>query len=252
MRRVVACIDNSVASRPVLAAANALAPVLGASVEAVHVAEDGDTTVRAAADDAHVPLRVVHGDPLDELVAVSAAGDVVAVAIGVRDIPSGRRAAGHVALALANRVDAPVLVVPPDAQPPEHIHRVLIAMEGTPDKMRPLKNAVELASAAGLELVVIHVDDESSIPSFSDQVQHEVTAYTHEFLARFLPGAPSARLELRIGVPVDEILGAAESTEPDLLALGWPQTEDPVRGPVAHELLERCPVPMLLVALASS
>ena len=63
----------------------------------------------------HVPLRILHGDPLDELVAVSAADDVVAVAIGVRDIPSGRRAAGHIALALANHVDAPVLVVPPDA-----------------------------------------------------------------------------------------------------------------------------------------
>ena len=99
---------------------------------------------------------------------------------------------------------------------------------------------------------MIHVDDESSIPSFSDQVQHEVNAYTHEFLARFLPGAPSARLELRIGVPADEILGAAESTEPDLLALGWPQTDDPARGLVAHELLERCHVPMLLVALAPS
>ena len=125
-------------------------------------------------------------------------------------------------------------------------------MEGTPEHVRSLKHAVELASTADLELVVIHVDDQSSIPSFSDQVQHETDAYAHEFLARFAPGAPTAQLELRIGVPVDEILKAAASIEPDLLAMGWPQTDDPARGAVAHELLERCPIPMLLVALADS
>jgi nucleotide-binding universal stress UspA family protein len=126
---------------------------------------------------------------------------------------------------------------------------VVIAMEGTPTKARALKGAVELASSAGLELIVVHVDDVSSIPSFSDQVQHEVSAFAHEFLARFVPGAPSAQLELRVGAPVEEILSAVAAIEPDLLAMGWPQTDDPSRGEVAHELLERCRLPMLLVAL---
>ncbi len=250
MKRLIACIDNSAASRPVLTAARALAPLLGASVEAVHVGEDGDRTVRAAAEEAGVPLRIVRGVPLDELAAAARADNVVAVAIGARGL-STRRTAGHLALALANCVDTPVLVVPPDAHPPDRVHRVLIAMEGTQAKARALKGAVALASAAGLELVVIHVDDESSIPSFSDQVQHDTDTHAREFLARYLPGAPSAQLKFRIGVPADEILRVTESIEPDVVAMGWPQTEDPTRGLVAHELLERCHVPMFLVALAN-
>ena len=114
MKTLIACIDSSAATRPVLAAARALAHPLGASVDAVHVVEDGDRTVRAAAEVAGVPLRIVRGDPVKELLAACEADDVVAVAVGVRDLPSGRQAAGHLALALANHVAAPVLVVPPD------------------------------------------------------------------------------------------------------------------------------------------
>jgi nucleotide-binding universal stress UspA family protein len=102
---------------------------------------------------------------------------------------------------------------------------------------------------ADVELIVVHVDDESSIPSFSDQVQHETEAYSREFLARYLPGAPEARLVLRVAVPADEILTAAASTEPDLLAMGWSQTDHPARGLVVHDILARSHVPMLLAAL---
>ena len=49
MSRIVAAIDNSPAARPVLSVALALGPVLGADVEAVHVAdEEGDTAAAAA------------------------------------------------------------------------------------------------------------------------------------------------------------------------------------------------------------
>ena len=44
MSRILACIDNSAAARPVLAAARVLAPVLNATVQAVHVRENGDRT----------------------------------------------------------------------------------------------------------------------------------------------------------------------------------------------------------------
>jgi len=102
-------------------------------------------------------------------------------------------------------------VVPPDARPPAPVRTVLVAMEGSPTKARSLCQAVRIASDAGLELVVVHVDDEGSIPSFSDQVQHETDAYAREFLARNCPGATSARLESRVGVPADEIMATVES-----------------------------------------
>jgi nucleotide-binding universal stress UspA family protein len=249
MTTVIAAVDNSAASRPVVATALAIAPVLGATVEAVHVVEEGDATARAAAEAGGVPLILVKGDVVEELVALSREAEVAAVVVGARGRPGGRRPAGHVALELADHADAPVVVVPPDARPPERLQRVLVAMEGTPAKAKSLKRAIEVAAGAGLEMVVVHVDDETSIPSFSDQIQYEAEIYAKEFLTRFVPNAPDARLELRIGAPADEILSIMDDVRPEILAVGWPQTEEPARGLVVRQLLEHSHVPVLLVPL---
>jgi nucleotide-binding universal stress UspA family protein len=127
---------------------------------------------------------------------------------------------------------------------------VVIAVEGTPSKARALKRAVDLAVATGLELIVVHVDDERSMPLFSDQVQHETESYAREFLARYCRGAPEARLELRIGLPAEEILSTVEQVEADMVAIGWPQTTDSGRGLVARAILDRSRTPVLLVATA--
>jgi hypothetical protein len=58
------------------------------------------------------------------------------------------------------------------------------------------------------------------------------------------------RLELRLGIPAIEILDAIESAHAELVAVGWPRSEDPRRGAVAKEILERSPVAVLLVAIA--
>jgi hypothetical protein len=249
MTTLLACIDNSVAARPVLEFANVVAPLFAAHVEAVHVVHDGDSTVHAAAGIAHVPLTTLHGDVVEALATRARAGDVAAVAIGARNQPAARRATGHVALEVADRVDAPVLVVPPDAGAADRVRRVLIAMKGTPAHATSLKRTIELAAGADLDLVVVHVDDESSIPSFSDQVQYETDAYAHEFLARYVPVAPNARLELRVGAPADEILLTTETTHPDVIAMGWRQVRDPERGKVVREVLDRSHLPVLLVAV---
>lgn len=249
MTKVVAAIDNSLTAAPVLAMAAVLAPVLGADVEAIHVADDGGHTAQASAETAGIPYRRLSGDPLEQIIATASSDDVVAVVIGAR-ARRGARHVGHLAGQVADATDKPVLVVPPDAKPPERLHTVVIAMEGSPHKARSLKAAVTVAAAADLDIVVVHVDDEDSIPSFSDQVAHETDSYAKEFLARYLHGAPSARLELRIGVPADEILAATESAAADVLAIGWPQSAEADRGLVARELLDRSQVSVLLVAVA--
>lgn len=96
----------------------------------------------------------------------------------------------------------------------------------------------------------MHVDDEGSIPSFSDQVQHETDAHGRGVLARNCPGATSARLESRVGVPADEIMATVESLDPALVAVGWPQSDDPSRGAVAREVLDRSRIPVLLIAVS--
>jgi nucleotide-binding universal stress UspA family protein len=248
MKRVIAAIDNSAAARPVLAMAQAVATALASTLDVLHVIEDGEETARASAETAGTALRTLSGDPVEQLALAVADENVVALVLGARGALAGPRPAGHLALALADRTDKPVIVVPPDAQPPAQLHRVLVAMEGSPGKARALQRTIELSTDAGLEIVVVHVDEE--IPSFTDQIQHETEAYTQEFLARHVLGAPEARLELRIGVPATQVLGAVESLHPDLVAVGWPHTADPGRAAVAHEILDRSPVPVLLVAVS--
>ena len=165
---------------------------------------------------------------------------------------SDERRVGHLAHAVANEIDKPVLVVPPEAAPAERIRTVLIAIRGTRTEARSIKARIEVAAGADLEVVVVHVDDEASIPSFSDQLAHETDVYVEEFLARYLPGAPKARLELRVGVPANEILAVNDSMTADLLVLGWQQSTDNSRSAVAREVLDRSHMPVLLVPLADA
>jgi nucleotide-binding universal stress UspA family protein len=248
---ILAAIDDSAAAKPVLATALALEAVFDAQVQAVHVyaGRDGHTT-QATAEAMNVPLRRVPGDPFEQIARMADDDDVVAVVLGARGRPTGRRPAGHLALALARVIIKPVVIVPPDAAAPAPLRRVLIAMKGTPRNSRDMLRTIELGAAAELELIVVHVEDEQSIPSFSDQVQYETQAYANEFLARYSAGAPEARLVLRIGIPVDEILTTADDVEPDMLAIGWPHTDDPGRGTVAREIINRSRIPVLLVAVA--
>jgi len=248
MTKVIAAIDNSLAAHPVVMMASVLAEVLGATVEVLHVSDDDGSTARACADRLGVPFRRCGGDPLDCIRAAAEADDVVAVAIGARREPSGHHV-GHLARQIADAIDKPLLVVPPEAELPAHLHSVVIAMEGTPSRTRNLKVALDVAAGADLDLTVVHVDDETSIPSFSDQVAHETASYAEEFLARYARGAPRAHLELRIGPPADEIIDLTDQATPDLLAIGWPQSAGEEHGVVAREILDRSHIPVLLVAI---
>lgn len=247
MSRIIAAVDNSATARPVVAAATGLAPVLGAEVEAVNVGDDEGQTAASCAAGFRVAFRTVRGDPLTRLVALADEDDVVAFVIGQRSHP-GTGATGHLALGLADSIDKPVLVVPPQATGHRGFRRVLIAMEGAPGRARDLKRAVALAGASELELTVVHVDDESSVPSFSDQVHHETEAYAREFLDRFAPRLVDVHLELRVGAPAEEILGLCRTASPDVVAMGWPHDHAADRGAVVRAVLERSTVPVLLVA----
>jgi len=157
-----------------------------------------------------------------------------------------------VALALAGAITKPLVIVPPDAQPPPRIARVLIAMKGTTRSARELLGVIQIGAAADLDLVVVHVDSEDTIPAFSDQAQYDTQDYANEFLTRYCRGAPEARLVLRVGLPVDEILATADEVDPDMLVIGWPHSSDPNRAPIAREILTRSHVPVLVATTKDS
>jgi nucleotide-binding universal stress UspA family protein len=226
----------------------ALGAVLGADVAAIHVSEDEGQTASAIAESYGAGCEILHGDPFTCIAAYVGRDDVVAVVVGARRRLRGATA-GHLARQVADAVEKPVLVVPPETKPIERLQRVVIAMEGTSKKARSIASAINLAAGADLDLTVIHVDDEDSIPQFSDQAGHETEAYAAEFLARYLHGAPGAHLELRVGVPADEIIDITNTVDADLLAIGWPHVGGEDRGAVAGDILDRSHVPVLLVAV---
>lgn len=247
--KVIAAIDSSAASLPVLAMSRAVAVALGASLEIVHIEEGGSNDAGSSSRAAGSTARVLSGDPVELLPKLVAENDVVAIVLGAHSVVEGRNRAQLLATILAGRTHKPVIVVPPNSRLPERLHTAVVAVEGTPGKARALQRNIRFLAKAALEIVVVHVQGEDSIPSFSDQVHYETEAHTAEFFARHQIDAPQMRLELRIGAPAAEVLNAIESARAELVAVAWPKSADPGRGAVAREILERSPVPVLLVAV---
>jgi nucleotide-binding universal stress UspA family protein len=248
MKKVLVALDNSPVGKPVIASACALAALLDAEVEALHVRTNGDRTARQTAQAAAVPLRTVTGPVVARLVEAGEAEDVVALAIGARGTRASRRPLGGTAAAVASTRLKPVVIVPPDADVPKTFRRVLVPLEGTFSTSLAPKAIFELARDAEIEIVALHIHDLDSIPAFTDQPQHEQRAWAREFLHRYCPwGLETVRLETRVGRSGELIPQVAEENACDLIALGWSQELSPGRAPVVRETLERSHRPVLLV-----
>ena len=251
MKKVLAAIDNSLAATPVLAMACAVADVLGAEVEAAHVEVNGHATVRSVASSGGVPLRLLHGETVDALREAGAEEDVVAVVVGSRGVPTSARPLGATATAVATTLSKPVVVVPPDAPAEPVLRRVLVPLEGSRSTSRAPGALIEVALEQSLEVVVLHVLGADSIPAFTDQPQHQQTAWAEEFLARYCPtGIGAVAFETRVGRAEVLVPLAATRTGCDLVALGWSQDLAAGHASVVRATLELSRVPVMLVPVA--
>jgi nucleotide-binding universal stress UspA family protein len=247
MRRVIAAVDDSLATSPVLAAAQAIAELLGARVQAVHIGSGGRVAASEAAA-AGLELETFPGPTVARLAHLASAEDVAMLVMGARGTPGGARPVGSTAFEVMAGLGTPLLIVPPDCTARDKFRRVLVPLEGTISTSLAPRGLIQLAAATELEVIVLHVHDEASIPSFTDQPQHEAEAWAEEFVARYVPDeVGDVRLEIRVGRRQDEIVRAAEELGVDLIALGWSQDLAPGRAPVVRAVLERCLVPIMLV-----
>ena len=247
MRRVIAAIDSSAAARPVLAVAARVAELLGAELEALHVA-DGDEAARVQAEAVGLRLRIVPGPTVSSLVAAARPREVVAMVLGARGTPAGRRPAGRTALEVITSLRKPLVVVPPEDARRGPVRRLLVPLDGTATTAAALRGTIEFARGCELDVVVLHVHDESTLPPFDDHAEHETRSWASEFLRRHCPGPPEElRLELRVGMPHDHIVRVAREADVDLIALGWAQDLSPGRAAVVRETLAKSSVPVLLV-----
>lgn len=250
MTRILAAIDDSETAPAVLTVATALAHVIAATAEALHVREDGGEPMRAEAGEVGVPLHEVTGDVVEQIVSAASASDVRAVVVGARRRPDPARPTGHIAFALLTRLAAPLVVVPPTAGATMKLRRMLVPLDGTIGTADRARTAIDLATAAGIDAIIVHVCDEDRIPMFTDQPHHETRAFAEEFIERYAPEAPVS-LELRVGPPADEVLAAADALDVDLIAIAWAQILQPGRARVVKELLARSHIPLLFLPLDS-
>ena len=253
MKKVLAALDSSAAGRSVLASAQALASLLDCEVEALHVRINGHRTVRDLAESAGIRLRTVTGPVAESLVDAGEQGDVVALAVGARSSPASAKPLGGRAEAIATSLSKPVLIVPPDGDPPESFRRVLVPLEGSLSSSLAPRWLFELHGGSQVDVIALHIHDERSIPSFTDQPQHEVSAWASEFVQRYCPrGIGTLQLETRVGRIGELVPLVAEQCECDLIALGWSQQLSPSRAPVVHETIQRSQLPVLLVPVELS
>jgi nucleotide-binding universal stress UspA family protein len=250
--RVIAAIDSSAVSGAVIEVATAIAYTLDSEPSAIHVGP-GDVATPTPPDDGGVRIWNVVGSAEQVLRTVASEPDVVALVMGMRGTSGGGRPAGSVASSVITSVATTVVLVPPECPRPYSIRRVLVPLAGEPGSTAPLGTTIRVVRARDIEVIVLHVFTDASLPAFSDQPQHETDAWAREFLARYVHLPESAvRLELRVGEPSEEVLRLAEESGANMIALGWAQDLSSARATLVRPVLERSRVPVLLIPVVQA
>ena len=231
-----------------LVTAKALADMLDATVVALHVGEGGVASPEALAKAARVESRQARGTPHERILTAAGQADVAALVLGSRGASGGPRPAGATALGVITRTAKPVVVVPPDARPPERFTRLLLPIEGTGEVPPALSDMIDVAHRRRLEIIVLHLHSPATVPAFSDHEPHGTRAWDQEFLARHL-GIPHDRVRLlrRAGAPADDIAAVAEETGAELIVLAWSQSLAKGRARVVTRTLASARIPVLLL-----
>jgi hypothetical protein len=239
MRRVLAAVDVDEAAEPVTAFAGQLARVLDAVPDIVHAGPSVDGLPRGT--------RAIGGEAGSALIGEARDPDVVSVVLGLGS-PSADEPVGGVATRLLLTLPQPIAVVPAEAAHAERLSRAVVPLEGSQSTTLAPLRMIKLATDSGVDIILIHVFGADSLPLFTDQPQHEVDAWTREFIARYCPLPPhSARLVLRTGEVDLEVCALAQETEADLVALGWSQELAPGRARFVQAVLRNAKLPVLLI-----
>ena len=247
MTTVVAALDASAAARPVLETALGIAELTGATAVAVHVREDAIDTPEWLAVHAGVPLRILEGEVWASLLEAVADPAAIAAVFGARATPGGRRPVGRTALHVLEQANKPVVVVPPEAAavPPRPFRRLLVPLEGSAVSSQPVVESLCPLIVTDVELVVLHVFTDATMPRILDRRVRDLSLWRDEFLARFCPEA--SRLELRSGTVGGCVAAMCREQDADLVVLSWSQDSSPGHAAVIRDVLSHSTIPVVLL-----
>jgi len=248
MSTVLAALDATAAARPVLETALRIGRLTGAGVEVVHVRTaptESVETPESLAARSRVPFKVLEGTAGAALVAAVAAPEVLVAVIGARSTPGGRRPIGRTASHILRHVGKPMVVVPPEVVASRRIRHLLVPLEGTEASSRPILERVVPLLLDDVELSVLHVFTEATLPAMLDRPEYDLDVLGKEFSSRHFPNA--THVDLRPGPVAVRVAEAAAEHQADLVVLTWSQNSSPGRAPVIQEVLGASIVPVMLL-----
>jgi nucleotide-binding universal stress UspA family protein len=166
-----------------------------------------------------VSLAVTYGVPSIEICryAEEAQADLVVLGRKHRSAKT-RLLIGDTGDAVARRSPVPCLFVPPGSGV---MRRVLAALDGTDWGLTVMVAARRLAAAAGAELRTVTVEPPASGESGAVAPPLARTALLQRRVRETLGRDPGARLSVRRGTIVEQVLAAVDESGADTLAVGY-------------------------------
>ncbi|WP_440073765.1 universal stress protein [Streptosporangium sp. OZ121] len=230
MKDVLAVVGDAGAATAVTGVARAMAEVLRTGVREIHLAvgsraQDATTTVLRELERTSTVLGVLAGDASSPVTSWWIVRRSTKPVVLLPSSPAEPAASGHV------------------------ISRVLLPLDGSFEAAAAVTETAELFTRTGVDLVVLHVFDEATVPRFWDQAAHARQAWEQEFLARHC-AYPGVRMELRSGVAGEQVVNVAAAERVDLIALGWSQHLDEGRARTVRETVAGARVPVMLIPVA--
>ncbi len=251
VKRVLAAVDGSAVSIEVLRGAVVLADLIGARAEALYAGGPPPRDLQGLAAATGVRLISRPGAAGRAVSRALCEADVVLGVIGTRGTGNSQDAQGRTAAAVMSGADKPLLVVPPGSFPPDrrHLHCALVPLDGRPESAETVEPVLRLLSEAGVDLVVVHVFDQATVPSIWAEPQYAAPAWEREFLHRNLP-CLHPRLRRCQGPAGSQLVQTAIDEAADLVVVGWSQDLSAGHARTMQGLLASGGRPVLLLPLA--
>jgi nucleotide-binding universal stress UspA family protein len=252
MHRIVVAVDESDAGRSAVRAALQLSGRTGVELSVLHTVATassfaGDGALALAVEPPAAPqveverlarwlapelasaerrpmvsLAITYGVPSIEICRYAEGVDAGLLVLGRKQRSARTRLLiGDTADAVARRSRVPCLFVPSGSRP---MRRILAALDGTDRGHAVMTTAHRLAAASGAELRTVTVEPPKpgepaatadSLPLARSALLRQ---RLHEMVGRDHPGA---RLEIRRGAVVEQVLGALADSGVDTLAVGY-------------------------------
>jgi Universal stress protein family len=193
-------------------------------------------------------LRILT-EPLEaSLLDAIDAPEVLLAVIGARGEPADGDPVGARGRHLLAHTSKPIVVVPPGLRAPGPIASVLVPLEGSEESSRPILDALWPMIRTNVQVIVVHVFTEATLPRMLDRPVRDLDLLGQEFLTTHLPVAEL--IELRADPVAASIGDVAREQGSDLVVLSWGQNITTGRAQVVRDVLRATSLPVMLLPAA--